>query len=104
MVAFPRIFPSRGEAPPSDSAHRSLWSRRRVRWSVYGLGVILVLIIAFWAVFVRGLPDAKTLLTYEPPLPTVVRDNDGAPVYSYARERRGELQYIQFPQILLPCS
>ena len=39
----------------------------------------------------RGLPSVDTLRTYEAPLPTNVRAGDGAPIHSYARERRVEL-------------
>ena len=45
----------------------------------------------------RDLPDAETLLDYEPPLPTVVRGIDGEIVHSYARERRVQLQFQRFP-------
>ena len=49
----------------------------------------------------RDLPDAGTLVDYQPQLPTVVRGNDGAIVHSYARERRVQLQYEDFPQLLI---
>ncbi|UVO55964.1 transglycosylase domain-containing protein [Sphingomonas sp. SUN039] len=51
--------------------------------------------------FLRGLPDARTLLKYEPPLPTNVRGNDGTPVYSYARERRVQLSFPEYPKLLV---
>lgn len=48
--------------------------------------------LALWiAVFVwlaSDLPEAEALLTYETPLPTVVRGYDGDIVHTYARERR----------------
>ncbi|MFT3968133.1 MAG: transglycosylase domain-containing protein, partial [Sphingobium sp.] len=80
---------------------RALWARRRVRLLVYALGGLIVAFTAFWAIFARDLPDAKTLLAYEPPLPTIVRDVNGQPIYSYARERRVQLQYSDFPRLLI---
>jgi penicillin-binding protein 1A len=73
------------------------WARRLL----VVLGGLLVLIALFWLIFARGLPDARTLLEYEPPLPTIVRDVNGEPIYSYARERRVQLQYPDFPPMLI---
>ena len=80
---------------------RGLLERRRWRWLAYALGGLLAAIFLFWLLFARDLPDAKSLLDYQPPLPTVVRDIDGKPVYSFARERRVQLQYSDFPQTLI---
>ena len=41
------------------------------------------------------------LVDYETPLPTVVRGIDGEIVHSYARERRVQLQYADFPEQLI---
>ncbi|MGB5779507.1 MAG: transglycosylase domain-containing protein [Allopontixanthobacter sediminis] len=74
------------------------WRERRLfRWAVIAGGAMLALLILAWALLARGLPDANTLLDYEPPLPTVVRGIDGGIVHSYARERRVQLQYPDFP-------
>lgn len=66
------------------------------------LAIAFGLLIALWiAVFVwlaSDLPEAEALLTYETPLPTVVRGIDGEIVHSYARERRVQLQYADFPR------
>jgi penicillin-binding protein 1A len=66
---------------------------------------LLAIGLAIWiAVFVwlaNDLPDAETLLVYETPLPTVVRGIDGEIVHSYARERRVQLQYVDFPDQLI---
>ncbi len=78
-----------------------LWARRWVRRASYALGLFLLGLFAFWFVFARGLPDASTLLAYEPPLPTIVRDVDGQPIHSYARERRVQLQYADYPPLLI---
>lgn len=84
------------------AAHlRGLWRRRLFRWGAVLLGGVLVAIGLFWLLFARGLPDAATLLEYEPPLPTIVRDLNGQPVHSYARERRVQLQYSDYPPLLI---
>jgi len=80
---------------------QSLWSRRRWRWLMIAAGGFFAAYFLFWLLFARGLPDARSLLDYQPPLPTVVRDVNGEPVFSYARERRVQLQYSDFPRILV---
>ncbi|MBN8820223.1 MAG: transglycosylase domain-containing protein [Sphingomonas sp.] len=80
---------------------RGLLTRRRWRWLAYGFGAFLAGLFLFWLIFARDLPDARTLLDYQPPLPTVVRDVDGKPIYSFARERRVQLQYSDFPPVLI---
>lgn len=77
------------------------WQRKRFRWATYAVGALLLLLLIFWAVFARNLPDAEALIEYESPLPTVVRDIDGQPVHSYARERRVQLEYGDFPRLLI---
>lgn len=68
------------------------------RWAIVALvGLVLVWAVA-WVLLTRDLPDAKSLLDYETPLPTVVRGIDGEVVHSYARDRRVQLQYADFPQ------
>lgn len=80
---------------------RGLWGRRWFRILSGAGGALLVLLVLLWAIFARGLPDAGALLAYEPPMPTVVRDINGAPVHSYARERRVQLQYADYPPLLI---
>jgi penicillin-binding protein 1A len=77
------------------------WQHRLFRWAVIALGGLLVALGLFWLIFARGLPDAATLLEYEPPLPTIVRDVNGQPAHSYARERRVQLQYSDYPPLLI---
>nr|WP_166176322.1 transglycosylase domain-containing protein [Altererythrobacter segetis] len=74
---------------------------RKFRWISSALAAFLALIIVGWTVVASGLPDANKLLTYEPPLPTVVRGYDGAIVHSYAREHRVQLQFQDFPTQLI---
>jgi penicillin-binding protein 1A len=80
---------------------RAIWASRWGRRAVIGAGFLALAYIAFWFAFARGLPDASALLKYEPPLPTNIRSVDGAPVYSYARERRVQLSYDEFPPLLV---
>ncbi|MET0240039.1 MAG: transglycosylase domain-containing protein [Sphingobium sp.] len=80
---------------------RALWSRRWLRWIAYALGGLLIASGLFWAIFARDLPNADALLTYEPPLPTMIRDVNGRPIHSYARERRVQLQYSDLPPQLI---
>jgi len=77
--------------------HRSKWVRR-AGWLVV---VLLVLRGLLWVTVERTLPSAETLLTYQPPLPTMVRGADGQIVSSYARERRVQLRYVDFPPQLI---
>ena len=54
-----------------------------------------------WIYFASGLPSSQSLLAYQPPLPTNVRGYDGTPVQTFARERRVELAYDEFPPLVL---
>ncbi|HEX9932460.1 MAG TPA: PBP1A family penicillin-binding protein [Allosphingosinicella sp.] len=76
----------------------------RRRWAKV-LAVVLaspfVVLLLLYLIFARDLPSAESLLTYQPPLPSYVRDIEGDPVHSFARERRVELQYEEFPRDLV---
>jgi penicillin-binding protein 1A len=65
------------------------------------VGVFLIIWIAVFVWLASDLPEAEALLVYETPLPTVVRGFDGEIVHSYARERRVQLQYADFPEQLI---
>ncbi|MES2136787.1 MAG: PBP1A family penicillin-binding protein [Pseudomonadota bacterium] len=54
-----------------------------------------------WIYFASGLPSSQTLLAYQPPLPTNVRGYDGTPVQTFARERRVELSYDEYPPLVV---
>src|SRR6476661_9239121 len=71
---------------------------RRAGWA--GLG-LFALFAAMWIYFASGLPSSQTLLAYQPPLPTNVRGYDGTPVQTFARERRVELSYDEYPQLVV---
>jgi len=77
--------------------HRSKWVRRFSYLCLAGF----VGVLGLWIVVSRDLPDANKLLEYQPPLPTMVRGGDGEIVYSYARERRVQLRYVDFPHPLV---
>jgi len=55
----------------------------------------------FWAILTKDLPSADKLLDYQPPLPTMVRGIDGEIVHSYARERRVQLRFVDFPRPMI---
>ena len=82
-------------------AAKRAWGKKWVRILAYLAAIPLLLYVLLWLVFARGLPSADTLLSYQPPLPTNIRDSDGQPVQSFARERRVVLSYDEFPQQLI---
>jgi|TARA_R110002033_G_scaffold13802_9_gene40988 penicillin-binding protein 1A len=77
------------------------WQKKWFRLLVAFLGLCIVGWFIVWLIFARDLPDANALRTYEPPLPTVVRAYDGEPVHSYARERRVQLEFSEYPALLV---
>lgn len=80
---------------------RKLWDKRLFRWFCYAIGLFLIFLFILWLTVVRSLPDAKALLQYESPLPTVVRNIDGEPFHTYARQRRVTLAYGDLPDLLI---
>jgi penicillin-binding protein 1A len=97
----PRFTLAREQADRFTAAARRAWQKRWVRWLAILAAIPIILYIILWALFARGLPSAETLLTYEPSLPTNVRGIDGAPVQTFARERRVVLAYEEYPQLLI---
>jgi penicillin-binding protein 1A len=77
------------------------WQSKRFRRATYAVGAFILFLMLFWVLFARNLPDAEELIEYESPLPTVVRDVNGEPFHSYARERRVQLEYADFPKLLV---
>ncbi|MCW1381717.1 transglycosylase domain-containing protein [Novosphingobium sp. KCTC 2891] len=75
----------------------NVWVRR----AGYVAGALVLLYAVVWLTLGRGLPSADKLLTYQPPLPTMVRGNDGEIVSSYARERRVQLRFVDFPEPMI---
>ena len=81
---------------------RARWRESRLfKLAAIAFGAFLVLWIALFVWLASDLPEAEQLLTYETPLPTVVRGIDGEIVHSYARERRVQLQFADFPDQLI---
>jgi penicillin-binding protein 1A len=82
-----------------------LASRAWQRWWVKALaGLAVLALVAYavlWLTVLRALPSVDQLRNYEPPLPTNVRGIDGVPIQSYARERRVELSYAEYPPLLV---
>lgn len=77
------------------------WRRRWVRRTTWaGLG-LFTFFAAVWIYFASGLPSSQTLLAYQPPLPSNVRGYDGTPVQTFARERRVELSYDEYPPLVI---
>ncbi len=77
------------------------WARRWFRWATTGALAALALALLVWATLIRTLPSASLLLEYESRLPSIVRDATGDPVHSYARERRVQLEFAEYPQLLV---
>jgi penicillin-binding protein 1A len=80
---------------------RRLWAKRWVRIGAILLSIPILLYFLLWLLFARGLPSAESLLTYEPALPTNVRDINGEPVQTFARERRVQLAFEEYPPQLI---
>ncbi|OWK30548.1 penicillin-binding protein 1A [Sphingomonas mucosissima] len=78
-----------------------LWSRGWVKALAALAAIGLLLLGGGWFFITRDLPSVEQLRTYEPPLPTNVRAIDGGPIYSYARERRVELSFAEYPKTLV---
>ncbi len=88
-------------ADPWTRHWRGFW---RKRW-VKVLAVIAALPFLgyglLWVLFARDLPSAESLLNYQPPLPSYVRNSDGDTVQTFARERRVQLSFDEYPQQLI---
>jgi penicillin-binding protein 1A len=91
----------RDEAAGAFGRVRRLFASRWAKLFAILVGFVLLAFLAIWLLFARGLPSADTLLAYEPPLPTNVRSIVGTPVHSYARERRVELAFDEYPKLLV---
>lgn len=63
--------------------------------------LLLVIWVSAYIWLASDLPEAESLTEYQTPLPTMVRGLDGEIVHSYARERRVQLQYADFPEPLI---
>ena len=71
---------------------------RRLSWT--GIAGLLVGTLVF-VYFASGLPSSEKLLAYQPPLPSNIRGYDGNPVQTFARERRVELAFDEYPPLVV---
>ena len=78
-----------------------LFERRPVRFASYVLGALLLVFAVGWLYFSAGLPSSEKLMAYQSALPTNVRGYDGDPIGSFARERRVELAYDEYPPLVV---
>jgi penicillin-binding protein 1A len=77
------------------------WRKRWFRLGCYLIGAMLLLWLLVWFFVARNLPSVDQLKNYQPSLPTYVRSVDGTPVQSFARERRVQLKFEEYPQPLI---
>lgn len=99
--ASPPRFDIRDAASRAGAQLRAAWA---TRWGKIGAALVALPILAYfilWLLFAQGLPSAESLLTYQPALPTNVRDIEGNTVQTFARERRVELAYDEYPEQLV---
>src|SRR4051812_14381959 len=80
---------------------RPLFRSRWIKALAILAGVGLLALAGLYLFVARDLPSVDQLRTYEPPLPTNIRSNAGEPIGSYARERRVELSYAEYPPLLV---
>src|SRR5215210_3878967 len=78
-----------------------LFGRRWVRRLAWTGFAGFLFFAGVWLFFATGLPSSEKLLAYQPPLPTNVRGYDGNPVQTFARERRVELAYDEYPPVVI---
>ena len=71
---------------------------RRLAWAGVAAFILGSIIFVYFA---AGLPSSEKLLAYQPPLPTNVRGYNGNPVQTFARERRVELAYDEYPPLVV---
>ncbi len=87
--------------PLGDWARGKWQSSQLFRIGGYLLAALVAFNLLLWVFVTRNLPSAESLLTYQPPLPTMVRGVNGEIVYSYARERRVQLRFVDLPKPLI---
>jgi penicillin-binding protein 1A len=71
---------------------------RRLTWAAAAAFILGSIVFVYFA---AGLPSSEKLLAYQPPLPTNVRGYNGNPVQTFARERRVELSYDEYPPLVV---
>jgi penicillin-binding protein 1A len=107
-MKFERLSPPRVPMPDLVALNRRVhayvdpfFGRRWVKRLAIVGAFLFAIGSGVWLYFATGLPSADTLLAYEPPLPTSVRAYNGEPVQTYARERRVNLSYDEYPPVVV---
>jgi len=77
------------------------FERKAVRRLTWAAVIAFILGSIVFVYFAAGLPSSEKLLAYQPPLPTNVRGYNGNPVQTFARERRVELAYDEYPPLVV---
>src|SRR5438874_1979724 len=78
-----------------------IFARRWVRWVSWTAFGGLMLVALIWGYIAQTIPSSQSLLAYQAPLPTNIRGYDGTPVQTFARERRVELSYDEYPPLVV---
>jgi len=107
-MKFERLSPPQVPLPDLVDFNRRVrervgpWFQRRwvKRLAIAGAAAF-ALFTGVWLYFATGLPSAQTLLAYQPPLPTNVRGYNGDPIQTFARERRVNLAYDEYPKVVV---
>ncbi|WP_246333083.1 penicillin-binding protein 1A [Sphingomicrobium lutaoense] len=78
------------------------WREKRwLRWAFWlGFAGLMALSI-LWIVFSHDVMSEEEILAYRPALPTMVRGDSGEPIATYARQRRVELAYDDYPEMVV---
>jgi len=107
-MKFERLSPPNLQLPDlvafNERVHARVdpfFRRRWVKWLSIAGAALFGLFAAVWLYFATGLPSSETLLAYQPPLPTKIRSYDGDPVQTFARERRVNLSYDEYPPVVV---
>ena len=103
-LAFIDRLPLPDMVAVNERAHARLdplFARRPVRYAAYALFAAFLIFAATWVWFSAGLPSSQKLMAYQSALPTNVRGYDGDPIGTFARERRVELAYDEYPPLVV---
>ena len=103
-LAFIDRLPLPDMVAVNERAHARLdplFARRPVRYAAYALFAAFLIFAATWVWFSAGLPSSEKLMAYQSALPTNVRGYDGDPIGTFARERRVELAYDEYPPLVV---
>src|SRR5436305_13918230 len=77
-----------------------IFARRWVRWAAWTAFGGLMLVGLMWVYIAQTIPSSQSLLAYQPPLPTNIRGYDGTPIQTFARERRVQPPYDEYPPLV----